>query len=104
MVMHIFIDFDLWCISLSYLPPDYNSLSSLCSRQQELSEVMKEVGVWWGGCDQTSTWLADTEGNLIVHKPLASSLDIIEQQKTSVQVCLSVYMSVCLFVRRGFIA
>ncbi len=57
-----------------------------CSLQQELSEVTEDVGQWWGGCEETSQWLGETEGNLVAHKPLASSLDIVEKQRQGVQV------------------
>ena len=58
----------------------------LCSRQEELSSVMKDVGTWWSGCEEGYRWLEETEADMVTHKPLASSLDIIEQQKKNVQV------------------
>jgi hypothetical protein len=59
----------------------------LSSHHQELNGVLEEVGQWWPGCDGIFQWLGDTEGGVIAHKPLASSLDIIRQQNQSVQVC-----------------
>ena len=58
----------------------------LFSREQELCGVWEEVGKWWSGYEGATQWLGETEGDLITHKPLASSLDIIQRQKDSVQV------------------
>lgn len=49
--------------------------------------MVESVGTWWSGCEEVSRWLGDTERDMVTHRPLASSLDIIEKQKTSVQVC-----------------
>ena len=54
--------------------------------------MIEGVGQWWGGCEGTSHWLGDTESDMVTHKPLASSLTIIEQQKKSVQVRTYIYI------------
>ena len=58
----------------------------LSSHERELCGVREEVGKWWSGYEGATHWLGETEGDLITHKPLASSLDIIQRQKDSVQV------------------
>ena len=54
--------------------------------ESELGGVVDGVGEWWGGCEEMCQWLGEAEESLIAHKPLASSLNIIQQQKNSVQV------------------
>ncbi len=63
----------------------YKFSSSPYSRGAELSGVREEVGRWWSDCEGTTHWLGDTESDLVTHKPLASSLDIIQKQKAGVQ-------------------
>lgn len=41
---------------------------------------------WWGGCEAVKVWLDDAEKTLSGHTPLASSVDILEQQKRSIEV------------------
>ena len=57
-----------------------------CSHQQELSGMIERVDEWWSVCEEVCHWLSDTEKKLVTHKPLASSTDLIEQQKNSLQV------------------
>ena len=54
--------------------------------ESELVGVVGGVGEWWGPCEEMCQWLGEAEESLVAHKPLASSLDIIQQQKQSVQV------------------
>lgn len=56
------------------------------SRREELEKIVADVGGWWNRCEGLSQWLGETESDMTTHKPLASSLDIIEKQKNSVQV------------------
>lgn len=59
---------------------------ALCSYKVELSEVVKDVCGWWGGCDAVKLWLDEAEKTLSGHIPLASSVDIVEQQKRNIEV------------------
>ncbi len=65
----------LWCIGFY-----------VTRLQGELSEIVEGVKGWWKGCDGVGVWLSETEESMVTHKPLASSVDIIEKQRAAVQV------------------
>lgn len=56
------------------------------SYKRELSEVVSDVCGWWGGCEAVKAWLDKAEQALSSHTPLASSMDIVQQQKRNVEV------------------
>ena len=56
------------------------------SYKQELNEVVLDVSGWWGGCVGVKKWTGDVEGRLVEEKPLAGSVDIVEEQRNTVQV------------------
>lgn len=61
-------------------------LIALHSYKQELSVVVTDVCGWWGGCEAVKLWVGEAEKTLSGHTPLASSMDIVEQQKRNVEV------------------
>ena len=58
----------------------------VCSYKQELSDVVSDVCGWWGGCEAVKVWLDGAEKTLSADTPLASSMDIVQQQKRSIEV------------------
>lgn len=56
------------------------------SYKQELSGVVTDVCGWWGGCEAVKLWLGEAEETLSGDTPLASSMDIVEQQKKKTEV------------------
>ena len=44
------------------------------------------MGEWWGECDGVREWVGAAEGRLVDVRPLAGSVDIVEEQRNSVQV------------------
>lgn len=50
--------------------------------------MVAEVKGWWGGCEGVCLWQGETEESMVSHKPLASSVDIIEKQRANVKVSL----------------
>ena len=56
------------------------------SYKLELSEVVTDVCGWWGGCVGVKRWTGEVEGRLVDQRPLAGSVDIVEEQRNSVQV------------------
>ena len=56
------------------------------SLNRELSEVVIDVGVWWEECEGVREWVGAAEGQLVDVRPLAGSVDIVEVQRSSVQV------------------
>ena len=69
-------------ISMSYFPSHF----LFPSYKQELSEVVTDVCGWWGGCVGVKRWTGEVEGRLVDQRPLAGSVDIVEEQRNSVQV------------------
>ena len=59
---------------------------STSSYKQELSDVVTDVCGWWGGCEAVMVWLDEAEKTLSSHTPLASSMDIVGQQKRNIEV------------------
>ena len=49
--------------------------------------MVTDVCGWWGGCAAVKVWLEEAEKTLSAHTPLASSMDIVEQQKRNIEVC-----------------
>lgn len=56
------------------------------SYQQDLSDVVNNVCGWWGGCEAMKVWMDEAEKMLSAHTPLASSVDIVQEQKRSIEV------------------
>ena len=52
--------------------------------------MIRELSGWWSGCDGVCVWLGEVEETMVSHKPLASSMDIIDQQMKTLQVCETV--------------
>ena len=73
-------------ISMSYFPCHIFHLIFCSSYKQELSEVVTDVCGWWGGCVGVKRWTGEVEGRLVDQRPLAGSVDIVEEQRNSVQV------------------
>ena len=69
-------------ISMSYFPSHF----LFPSYKQELSEVVTDVCGWWGGCVGVKRWVGEVEGRLVDQRPLAGSVNIVEEQRNSVQV------------------
>ena len=61
------------------------------SYKQELSDVVSDVCGWWGGCEAVKVWMDGAEKTLSTHTPLASSMDIVQQQKRNIEVCRNCY-------------
>ena len=51
---------------------------------------MSDVCGWWGGCDTVKVWMGEAEKTLSTHTPLASSMDIVQQQKRNTEVGMQV--------------
>ena len=58
------------------------------SYKQELSGVVSDVCGWWGGCEAVKVWMDEAENKLSADTPLASSMDIVQQQKRNIEVCM----------------
>ena len=56
--------------------------------QEELSEVVEGMKGWWGGCEGVGVWMSGAEEGMVSHKPLASSVDIIDKQRAAIKVSL----------------
>ena len=63
-----------------------NHFLSLHRYKQELSDVTSDLSGWWGGCEGVTQWMSDAEKTLSGNKPLASSVDIVKEQKTDIEV------------------
>ena len=62
------------------------SLYVISSCKDELSQVVSDVGAWWGVCDGVREWLREAESLLADQRPLAGSVDIVEKQRNAIQV------------------
>ena len=49
--------------------------------------MVVDVGEWWGECEGVREWVGAAEGQLVDVRPLAGSVDIVEEQRSGVQVC-----------------
>ena len=63
----------------------------VCSYKQELSDVVSDVSGWWGGCEAVKVWMDGAEKTLSADTPLASSMDIVQQQKRNIEVKRNYY-------------
>ena len=48
--------------------------------------MVSDVSGWWGGCEAVKVWIDGAEKTLSADTPLASSMDIVQQQKRNIEV------------------
>ena len=53
--------------------------------------MVSDVSEWWGGCEAMKVWMDGAEKTLSADTPLASSMDIVQQQKRNIEVKRNYY-------------